>query len=66
MPQPLHGEEDEEQDKGVAKKDFDCPLCSANNPYDDGIREGNEVRCYYCGAEFRADIRDGKWRFKEI
>jgi hypothetical protein len=65
---PHHAEEPEEESKdaGKVKKDFDCPECSANNPYDDGIRVGDEVRCYYCGAEFRAERnQDGKWKFKE-
>ena len=55
--------------KGDAKKvckDFDCPTCNANNPYDDGISEGDEVRCFYCGAEFRVRMVDGKFRYKEI
>lgn len=60
--------EDEEKTgpESKVKKDFDCPDCSANNPYDDGIRDGDEVRCYYCGAEFRAQLKEGKWRFKEL
>ncbi|MBI5547584.1 MAG: hypothetical protein HY901_27185 [Deltaproteobacteria bacterium] len=64
---PQHAEE-EEADKDVAsKKDFDCPLCSANNPYDDGIKVGDEIRCYYCGAEFRAELtQENRWRFREI
>ncbi|HEY3448003.1 MAG TPA: hypothetical protein VGK67_16725 [Myxococcales bacterium] len=57
--------EEEKAESGPVKKDFDCPECSANNPYEDGIREGSEVRCYYCGCEFRAEIRDGKWKFRE-
>ena len=59
-------DDDEKPDAGAVKKDFDCPECSANNPYDDGIREGMEIRCYYCGCEFRAEIKDGKWKFREI
>ena len=33
--------------------EFDCPLCDANNPYDDGFRAGEEVMCLYCGTSFR-------------
>ncbi len=47
-------------------QDFDCPDCNANNPYDDSIGDGDEVRCYYCGQEFRADVNDsGRLRLRE-
>lgn len=47
-------------------KDFDCPTCNANNPYDDGIHSGDEVRCYYCGSEFKALVTDaGKLKLRE-
>ena len=39
-------------------KDFDCPECDANNPYDEAIGDGDEVRCYYCGQEFRASVSE--------
>lgn len=59
-------EEDDKQAVDV-RKDFDCPLCNANNPYDDGIKVGMEIRCFYCGAEFRVELKqDGKWRYREI
>ncbi len=60
--------EEEESGGGDAKrrKDFDCPDCNANNPYDDGIGPGDEVRCYYCGQEFRVEVNDsGRLRLKE-
>lgn len=47
--------------------DFDCPDCSANNPYDDGFGDGDEIRCYYCGQEYRVDVSDaGRLRLKPI
>ena len=47
--------------------DFDCPNCNANNPYDDGITDGAEIRCYYCGQEFRVRIDEaGKMKLREI
>lgn len=65
---------DDEEKKGSGEggndrrfKDFDCPECSANNPYDDSFGDGDEVRCYYCGQEFRADVNDsGKLRLKAL
>jgi hypothetical protein len=39
-------------------QDFDCPDCAANNPYDDGFGDGDEVRCYYCGQEFGVRVSD--------
>lgn len=47
--------------------DFDCPNCNANNPWDEGFKHGDEVRCFYCGLEFTARItEDGKLRFREV
>lgn len=57
------------EDLGQARRfdDFDCPDCNANNPYDDGFGDGDEVRCYYCGQEFRAEVSDaGRLRLKEL
>jgi len=56
-------------DEGTARRfqDFDCPDCAANNPYDDGIGDGDEIRCYYCGQEFRARVtEEGRLRLKAI
>ncbi len=49
---------------GLRRKDFDCPECTANNPYDDGFGVGDTVRCYYCGAEFEAIESDGKLKYR--
>ena len=63
---------DDDDDKGSGsggprKKDFDCPDCGANNPYEDGFGQGDEVRCYYCGLEFKVEVRDdGKFKYREI
>jgi hypothetical protein len=72
MPHDQHGYDDEPIDTGVKAgkrrlfKDFDCPTCSANNPYDDGFGDGDEVLCYYCGAEFKAKVNeDGQLRLRE-
>ena len=47
--------------------DFDCPDCAANNPYDDGFGHGDEVRCYYCGQDFRVAVSDtGRLRLKAL
>jgi hypothetical protein len=47
--------------------DFDCPDCNANNPYDDRFGDGDEIRCYYCGQEFRAEVNDsGRLRLRAI
>jgi DNA-directed RNA polymerase subunit RPC12/RpoP len=64
-------EEDEpkggEEDQGRRFTDFDCPDCSANNPYDDSFGNGDEVRCYYCGQEFRADVSDsGRLKLRAV
>jgi DNA-directed RNA polymerase subunit RPC12/RpoP len=65
-PNMPHYEEDDDVKESKVLKDFDCPSCSANNPYDDGIHDGDEVRCYYCGEEFKAERNnEGLWKFRE-
>lgn len=62
----LKQEIEEEPVERPRRNDFDCPVCSANNPYDDGFSPGDEVRCYYCGQEFEVEVNaEGKWRFRE-
>ena len=53
--------------KGKGLKEFECPSCNANNPTDDPIANGAEVKCNYCGNDFLVSITDsGKMRLKEI
>jgi hypothetical protein len=68
-------EYDEEDAKGSPDElgsarrfgDFDCPDCNANNPYDDAFGDGDEVRCYYCGQEFRVEVNDsGRLRLRQV
>ena len=33
--------------------DFECPECTAENPFDDGFFIGDEVFCYHCQSVFR-------------
>jgi hypothetical protein len=71
MPIDEYEEEDkpEGEDLGRARRftDFDCPDCNANNPCDDAFGDGEEIRCYYCGQEFRVDVTDsGRLRLKAI
>ncbi len=47
-------------------KDFDCPACNANNPYDDSFGDGDDVLCYYCGQEYRVQVsEEGRLRLRE-
>jgi uncharacterized Zn-finger protein len=47
-------------------KEFDCPSCSANNPADPPIGNGDEVLCNYCGTEFRVKVTDeGRAKLRE-
>lgn len=47
-------------------KDFDCPACDANNPYDDSFGDGDEILCYYCGQAYDVHIsKEGRLRLKE-
>ena len=73
MPHDSHsGDEDEVEAQGARAgasrrfHDFDCPDCNANNPYDDGIGDGDEILCYYCGQEYRVKVTDeGRLKLKE-
>ncbi len=48
-------------------REFECPLCSANNPCDDGFGEGDELRCCYCGQDFRVGLTSsGGLKLREI
>jgi hypothetical protein len=68
--EPGHDDDEvEAQHEGRTRRfgDFDCPDCNANNPHDDGFGDGEEVRCYYCGQEYRAQVSDeGRLRLKTI
>ncbi len=48
--------------------EFDCPNCDANNPYDDGFKHGDEIRCYYCGTMYKVKVSDssGKMKLREL
>lgn len=46
-------------------QEFDCPECSANNPFDEGFGDGDEVLCAYCGEEFKATVgEEGRLRLR--
>jgi transcription elongation factor Elf1 len=63
--------ESDDEDKGDPSNgksfnEFDCPLCNANNPYDEVFHHGDNVRCFYCGTEFRVRVdENGRLRLKE-
>ncbi len=38
--------------------EFDCPDCEANNPWPDGFRQRDEVRCHYCASAFLVSVSD--------
>ncbi len=65
--------EQEDEDKksgrslGTKRKfeEFDCPSCSANNPFDT-FGNGDEVLCNWCAMEFRATVdEEGNLKLKE-
>jgi transcription elongation factor Elf1 len=63
---------DEDDDKPEVTKgkkfdEFDCPSCNANNPWPDGLHEGDEIHCHYCGTSYLVRVSDeGKLKLKEI
>jgi hypothetical protein len=74
MPYDPHAfEEMSDEEAGLAGdrrrrfSDFDCPGCDANNPYEDGFGDGDEVLCYYCGLEYRVTVNEeGRLRLREV
>jgi hypothetical protein len=62
-------DDDIKHDEGKAQsmKDWDCPDCNANNPLDEALGDGAEVRCNYCGNEYKVKLMDsGRFKFKEM
>ena len=74
MPDPIDDYSDQEdEDKKSGKslgsrrkfEEFDCPSCSANNPFDT-FGNGDDVLCGWCAMEFRAVVDDdGNLKLKE-
>jgi hypothetical protein len=63
--------QNEESDKSLGPrrrfKDFDCPDCNANNPWDETFGNGDEIRCFYCGQEFGAVVNEeGRLRLRSL
>ena len=65
-----HEEEEDSEVKGPkgAKRKFDefeCPSCSAHNPYDE-FGNNDEVLCGYCGLSLKALVdEEGKLKLRE-
>jgi hypothetical protein len=60
-------DEDEKPTLGVRQRfsEFECPACSANNPFDE-FGNNDEVLCNWCGIEFVALVdEDGVLKLKE-
>jgi transcription elongation factor Elf1 len=65
-------EDEDEKQKGKVLgarrkfSDFECPACSANNPFDE-FGNNDEVLCNWCGLEFKALVDDeGNLKLKEL
>lgn len=64
-----YDEDDDKPETGKKKKvdEFDCPSCNANNPWPDGLNEGEEINCHYCGTSYLVRFSDeGRLKLKEI
>ena len=71
MPVDPHAYDDDDLGEGEGQLrrfgDFDCPDCAANNPYDDLFGDGDEIRCFYCGQEFRVTVtEEGRLKVRAI
>lgn len=68
-----HFDDDDESPRrkadGIVLKEFECPGCNAHNPCDEKVdRRGIELRCNYCGIEYKVthDETTSRFKFKEI
>jgi hypothetical protein len=73
MPLDDHSVEDDEKFTGKAlgaKRKFDefeCPGCSANNPWGEGFGNNDEVLCNWCGVSYKAVVdEEGTLKLKEL
>jgi hypothetical protein len=59
--------DDDDDRRGPPRQtEFDCPECNANNPVDDGFVEGEDLRCFYCGAEIKVVVQHGRMKLKLV
>lgn len=61
-------EDDVPKEEGRRRRftEFECPTCDAVNPCDDGLGDGDDVICCYCGLEFSAVVtEDGRLKLRE-
>ena len=69
MPRDHRSHDDDIPTDGSARRfsEFECPVCSAQNPQGDPIRDGDDVRCAWCGLDFAVHVsEEGKLKLKEI
>ncbi|MFN2548376.1 MAG: hypothetical protein ABR567_13165 [Myxococcales bacterium] len=65
-----HEEEEKKSGRSLGTKrkfdEFECPACSANNPYDT-FGNNDELLCNWCGMQFRAVVdEEGTLKLKEL
>lgn len=61
-----HDEDEKHSEARRRFREYECPECQANNPMDDGLYEGDEVHCFYCGVGFKAAVADGRLKMKPL
>lgn len=64
--------DDDDDNKGQVSgrkvfREFDCPVCTANNPVESAFTDGDELLCNYCGSQFLVKLADdGRVKLKEM
>ena len=70
MPVDMHDDDDDPKaanpDASLRFKDFECPVCNANNPCDPPIGEKDQTLCNYCGTEFSVKVSNGRLKLREM
>lgn len=55
-----------EETKKRQWNEFECPECSANNPYENGFTFGDEIFCSWCGQVFIVRKVDDGERYRLV
>jgi transcription elongation factor Elf1 len=66
MVRDFHDGDGDDAPKARRFTEFECPMCNAHNPVDEGFKYNDEVFCNYCGATLKAIERNGRLKFKEV
>jgi DNA-directed RNA polymerase subunit RPC12/RpoP len=63
----MNQKKDSKDKKDRGWTEFDCPECSAHNPWDEGFQVGDQLFCNWCGGVLIVKrVVDDPTRFKIV